>query len=128
MTMSPIIRRFVAVALFAGFAVGFGGQAKAEETAQCEAFPKVAWWGKMSHQRVIRYVNRKYGGDWKRYIAKWKRQLKVMVDIYDRDGTAIIKKRDIKLNGDKLEEYIINVAKRISVTRCLASQKAGLKP
>ena len=121
-TFPRVLISFIAIGAFA-VVVGFSGSASAENQGQsrCASFPKVAWWGKMSHQRVIRYVNRKYGGDWKRYTAKWKRQLKVMVDIYDRDGTAIIKKRDIKLNGDKLENYIISVVRRVSVTSCLAA-------
>lgn len=78
----------------------------------------------MSHERVIRYVNRKYDGDWKRYITKWERQLKAMVDINNRGSTAIVKKRGIKLSGDKLKKYIGDLTKRVSVTKCLASQAA----
>lgn len=124
MTMSPIIGRLVGVALFAGLAAGFGGQAKAEETARCEAFPKVTWWGNISHDRVINYVSRRQGGDWNRYIAKWERQLAAMVDIYDRNSTAVIKKRGVRLSGDELGNYIVNIVKRISITRCLAGNKA----
>ncbi len=125
MTISPIIGRLMAATLVAGLAAGFSGQARAEETAQCQDFPKVSWWGNISHDRVIGYVSRKQGGDWNRYIAKWERQLKNMVDIYDRDSTAVIKKRGVRLNGDDLGDYIVNIVKRISVTRCLAGQKAG---
>lgn len=81
----------------------------------------------MSHERVIRYVNKNYGGDWKRYIVRWEGQLKVMVDIYDRNSTAIVKKRGVKLSGDKLGKYIDAIIKRISITRCLAGQATGRK-
>ena len=120
MTISPIIGRFMAAALVSVLVAGFGGQAKAAEKAQCQAFPKVAWWGKISPERVSRYVDRQYDGDWKRYIAKWKKQLKGMVDVYNRNGTVVVKEFGIKLNGDKLGGYIANIIKRISITRCLA--------
>ncbi len=124
MTISPVIARLMTAALFAVLVAGFGGRAKAEEKAQCQAFPKVTWWGNISHDRVISYVSRKQGGDWNRYIAKWERQLKNMVDIYDRNSTAVIKKRGVRLSGDELGDYIVNIVKRISVTRCLAGEKA----
>ncbi len=114
----------MAAALFTVLVAGFGGRAKAEEKARCQAFPKVTWWGNISHDRVISYVSRKQGGDWNRYIAKWERQLKSMVDIYDRNSTAVIRKRGVRLSGDELGDYIVNIVKRISVTRCLAGQKA----
>ncbi len=129
-TFSRILTFFLAVGVFA-VTVGFSGPSAAQSPSpaqsknDCKPFPKVPWWGKMSHERVTRYVDKKYDGDWKRYLAKWERQLKIMVDIYDRGSTAVIKKRDIKLKGDKLGEYIANIIKRISVTRCLAGETTG---
>lgn len=120
-TFSRILISFLAIGAFVAVA-GFSGPASAQ--SKCKAFPKVAWWGKMSHDRVIRYVNRKYKGDWKRYIVKWKRQLRTMVDINDRGSVAIVQKRGIKLKGKKLLKYIDDIDKRIAVTKCLAGEAA----
>lgn len=132
-TFSRIFTSFVAIGAFAAV-VGLSGPAPAQRVAvlsgldssqnQCASFPKVSWWGKISHERVARYVDKKFDGNWKRYLAVWERQLKIMVDIYDRDSTAVIKKRGIRLSGDKLGNYIVSIVKRISVTRCLAGRKA----
>lgn len=89
----------------------------------CEPFPKVAWWGKISHKRVRRYVEKKHKGNWKPYIKKWERQLKTMSSIQDRGGSAVIKKMSIILKGPALEAYIKKIEQRLSITRCLSQVK-----
>ena len=44
-------------------------QPKKPAAIACPKFPDVSWWGNIGHQSVMRYVDRKYGGDWKPYIA-----------------------------------------------------------
>jgi hypothetical protein len=39
--------------------------------AQCEAFPKVPWWGTLNHEKVASFVSRKHEGNWKPYLKKW---------------------------------------------------------
>ena len=43
--------------------------------AECPSYPDVSWWGEMNHEKAIRYVDKKHGGDWAPYMAKWRRQL-----------------------------------------------------
>jgi len=130
--LSTILAALALGLLLAAGSAGISGPAAAAEEkvrqsaqAQCAAFPKVAWWGAMSHDRVVRYVNRKHKGDWNRYIAKWEKQLKIMTDIYDRDSTAVIRKRGVSLRGESLGDYISQIVDRISVTRCLAGRTRG---
>ncbi len=108
--------RFAAGALVLALVAASAGESK----AACAAFPDVSWWGKISHERISRYVKRKHDGNWSPYIAKWERQLAKVKDIYDRDSSIVIKKRGITLKGDALGDYIIKIVERIDVTRCLA--------
>ena len=50
------------IAAAAAVAAAIAVPVSAAET--CEPFPDVAWWGKLTHQKVIRYVDRKHKGDW----------------------------------------------------------------
>ncbi len=109
-------RRLAAGTLVLAVVVASAGESK----AACAAFPNVSWWGKISHERVSHYVQRKHEGNWSPYIAKWERQLAKVKDVYDRDSIIIIRKRGITLQGDALGDYITKIIERIDVTRCLA--------
>ncbi len=89
-------------------------------SAECSAFPKVSWWGKLSHEKVIRYVNSKHYGDWYEYINKWERQLNKLSGVYKNGSSVAIRSRGVKLNGTALAAYIGKVKQRIDVNRCLA--------
>jgi hypothetical protein len=95
----------------------------AAESGMCKPFPTVNWWKGLSHDKVIRLVDKKYDGDWDRYIAKWERQLAKLEDVQDRGSSVIFRKRGVRLSGDRLAEYIDQVAVRVSVSRCLATKK-----
>lgn len=96
--------------------------ATAAQSGTCESFPTVNWWKGLSHEKVIRLVDKKYDGDWDRYIAKWERQLAKLEDVQDRGSSVIFRKRGVRLSGDRLAEYIDQVAARVSVSRCLAAK------
>ncbi len=102
---------YFAIFLFSGIA-----------SAKCSAFPEVSWWGNLSHERVVSYVNSKHGGDWYGYIDKWERQLDKLSRVYKNGSSAVIRSRGVKLNGPALAAYIGKVKRRISVNRCLAQQ------
>ncbi|NQU62308.1 MAG: c-type cytochrome [Rhodospirillales bacterium] len=97
-------------------------------SAGCPAFPKVSWWGDLTHASVNDYVGVKYGGDWKPYIEKWTRQQATLRKIQQKGSTAVVrvktvKSGKIKLRGAMLDSYIVNVEQRLDVMRCLAGQK-----
>ncbi len=100
-------------------AVGFSGPAPAE--SQCASFPKVSWWGNISHERVARYVDRRHNGDWNSYVRKWEGRLSWIRDIRARNGSAVIKKSGVTLKGASLDAYIKKIEERVRVTRCLAA-------
>ena len=97
----------------------FSGPAPAQ--SRCASFPEVSWWGKMSHQRVARYVDRRHNGDWNSYLKKWEGRLSRMRDLRAHNGSAVIKKNGITLKGASLDTYIEKIEKRLQVTRCLAA-------
>jgi hypothetical protein len=107
-------------ALGAFFTVFQAGPASAE----CQAFPKLAFWGDMSHDSVKNYVETKYDGDWASYIGKLEKIKKGLTNIQQRGKGAVIKLQDRKvtLRGGKLGDYIQKSIVRIDTVRCLADE------
>jgi hypothetical protein len=77
--------------------------------------------GKLSHAKVLRYVNRKHNGDWEPYLRKWYRQKTKLQRWLDTGSSVVIRKKGIALEGDTLKEYIDQVDNRLEVTKCLAA-------
>ena len=110
---------------------------------RCPLIPEISWWGNVSHQAVIGYVDRKHGGDWQPYVAKWESHLEKMTGLFDkRKGAAIprgrvdLEKGEIQREGaaagekvilghEDLGLYIGKLVQRTAVHRCLAN---ALKP
>ena len=103
-----------------------GGAAKAENhvaaKAECPSFPTVACWGKLSHDKAIRYVAKKHDGDWSPYVEKWRRQLASLEKIQARDGTVVFKRKGLRLNGEDLDDYVLKVEERVMINACLAEE------
>ena len=93
--------------------------------AECDAFPKVPWWGNLNHVTVESYVTRKYDGNWKLYLTKWSKQADKLKDVYKRESSVFVryKGKRVKIAGNALANYIKLVAKRVTVIQCLASIK-----
>ena len=102
-------------------ASGFAGISRAE----CPDYPKVRWWGKLSHAKTIRLVNKKHKGDWEPYIEKWETQVIKLEDISMRGSAIVVTKDKIRLEGEDLAAYIAKVEQRIEVIQCLAEQEAS---
>jgi len=92
--------------------------------ASCPALPNVVWW-KTTHVKIVKYVDRKYGGNWNPYIQKWENYKFKMENILERDGTALVKSRNIRLRGEQLAHHIVQIEQRIAVTRCLQEKFSG---
>lgn len=103
--------------------------AKPAETASCEALPQVSWWGNLSHNSTIEYVQRRYEGDWSPYIKKWQRYHANMQRLHEEGKIAIVKSRDLRLDGKALKDYADKIGSRLGVIECLASEAetAGAK-
>lgn len=117
------IRRLFTATAVAVFMSAMSGEAV--RAAECPPVPDVAWWNKISHDSLRKYVARKYKGDWAPYIAKWEGQKAKLQDIYDRGSTVVVTKDKIKLEGERLGEYIDHVDERIEMTRCLSREAAA---
>ena len=99
--------------------------------AECQAFPKLEFWGQMSHASVQNYVDNRLYGDWGGYIEKLKNIRNGLEKIHRRNRGAVLKLkgRRVTLRGVKLAYYIQKSNERIAVVRCLAdvSDIAGLQ-
>ena len=91
--------------------------------AKCPSYPDVSWWGAMNHDKAIRYVDRKHGGDWTPYMTKWQRQLTNLEKIQAKGGTIFFKKKGLRLKGEALDDYVLKVKERVSVNACLAGEQ-----
>lgn len=112
----------------------------AAEQSQCPQMPTVSWWSNSTHEKLIRYVNRKHGGDWSPYIAYWEKHMnKVMKAFEQGKGLAIprnkvdlssgevqrkgsVKEDKVILAYEDLGLYIPKIVQRIAVQRCLANE------
>jgi hypothetical protein len=92
--------------------------------APCPALPHVAWWD-TSPEKIVAYVEVAYHGDWDRYIAKWQAYRNQMDAIYAHNGAAIVRSRDLRLEGDSLAQHIRDIDQRLLVTYCLKDHFGG---
>lgn len=126
--MSKGINTFIGLALLAGLTIfpnhAVLAESIAAKAARCPALPNVVWW-KTTHVKIVKYVDRKYSGDWDPYIQKWVAYKKKMQGILESKGTALVKSRDIRLNGKNLAAHIIQIEQRLVVTRCLQQKFSG---
>ncbi len=113
-------RLAIAVAA-AAMMYSFPGFAKTD----CPSFPKVAFWGEMTHDSVRRHVANKLGGDWVGYLNQLQNKQAKLSGIYERKSGVVIKRNDrkIKLSGDQLAKYLKVSKRRISVVQCLAEME-----
>jgi hypothetical protein len=91
-----------------------------EARAECASFPKVDLWGKISHDKIQKYVARKHDGDWQPYVSKWQKQYDKLMRVKARNSKVVFRKQGITLKGEALADYIDKVDQRIKVTLCLA--------
>ena len=94
------------------------------ETA-CPSFPKVSFWGKLTHDSTRQHVKDKLKGDWGAYLERLQRQQTTLRKIHQRGSGAVIKRKGkkIRLAGDQLEKYLKFAQRRISVVQCLAEME-----
>ena len=86
--------------------------------AQCDALPKVEWWSD-SHSKVSATVERRYQGDWNKYIRKWKSYQRRMQKLHKAGSIAVVKSRGLRLQGKQLANHIDDIRARINVLYCL---------
>ena len=88
----------------------------------CPSFPKVTFWGEVTHKSVRQHVEEKMSGDWAVYLNQLQRQHTALEGIHQRGSGAVIKRKGkkIRLSGKELAKYLKFTKRRISVVRCLA--------
>ena len=128
------MKTFIPLGLALSGALFFTTSARAE----CDPFPKVPWWGSLSHEKVASYVSRNHKGNWNPYLEKWAKQVDKLKDVHERQSSVSVKYKGSKVEiaGHALDNYIKLVKKRVLVVRCLAQNAdyanfataAGKKP
>lgn len=115
--------RNLATLLVAGVAMVAAVPASSARSDTCPAFPRVAWWGELSHETVVRRVAADHDGDWDIYLEKWSDQLETLRSAHANRQEVFIAGRGLRLRGPALKTYLDKVAQRLKVTRCLARRQ-----
>ncbi|MBT7570515.1 MAG: hypothetical protein HN632_11265 [Rhodospirillaceae bacterium] len=123
LALVPVLGISFAAALGAHAAAGTA----AEETIatekiisayNCGAFPNVAWWLNDS-AKVVGMVNKRYKGDWDKYIASWNRYGGSLQRSLENGEARLIKSQNRTLKGPTLAVHVTMVKKRVVVLKCL---------
>lgn len=93
--------------------------------SDCPPFPKITFWGEMTHASVRQHVEDKLAGNWVSYLNQLQRQQTTLTKIHQRDSGAVIKRKGkkIRLAGEQLGKYLKFSQRRISVVQCLAEME-----
>lgn len=93
--------------------------------SDCPPFPKITFWGEMTHASVRQHVEDKLAGNWVSYLNQLQRQQTTLTKIHLRDSGAVIKRKGkkIRLAGEQLGKYLKFSQRRISVVQCLAEME-----
>ncbi len=96
----PLIGGFLVLVYVTAITVVLAFPASAQ--TKCQAFPKVTFWGELTHDSVSRHVDDKLAGNWDRYLKQLNRQQTALSRIHKRGAGAAIKRkgRKIKLVGN----------------------------
>jgi len=91
----------------------------------CPELPRVAWW-KTTRSKIVRYVDRKYKGNWIPYIRKWNNYKRKMQNAFDNNRTVVVRSQNIVLYGEKLAAHIVEIKQRLNVIQCLKEIFSGV--
>jgi hypothetical protein len=98
--------------------------ATAAEADSCPNLPHVSWWD-TSPDKIIRYVDQAFRGEWEPYIARWEDYRFRMEQIQRANGAAVVRSRNLRLEGEALARHINDIDQRLLVTRCLKEKYGG---
>ena len=92
--------------------------------AACPTLPTVSWWD-TSPDKIVRYVDQTFRGEWEPYIQRWEDYRFRMEQIYHANGAAVVRSRNLRLEGAELARHIKDIDQRLLVTRCLKDKYGG---
>src|SRR3972149_2495190 len=92
--------RRMAVALAGAVCLSFATLADAAAQG-CPSLPHVSWWD-TSPEKIVRYVDQAFQGEWDPYIARWEDYRFRMAKIHEANGAAVVRSRNLRLEGDAL--------------------------
>ncbi len=105
---------FLLVALLVGLS-----PAAAKTKKPCAPFPRVVWWGDMTHESVRGAVRERYAGDWRPVIDGLTQQMSSLLALKEQDRPYAIPNTTRQLGGDQLVVYLDQVRLSLSILHCL---------
>lgn len=93
--------------------------------AACPPYPSAPWVGDITHSDVDRHVAVRYGGAWTPFLAKLERQVGLMEDAFEAGRVVLLRNSGEALGDDQLAEFVEFLRERLTVSRCLARERAG---
>ena len=88
------------------------------DAGKCDPLPKADWWNN-SPAAIKRSVAKRYGGDWDKYIERWRRHYDSMKQSFENNQPRFVKSRGVTLRGKILEKHVAKIKKRIEVFECM---------
>jgi hypothetical protein len=92
--------------------------------AVCKDFPKVEYWVN-DPKAVQKTVDSRFGGDWGKYIDRWRKYQEAMEQNVRSGKSALIKSRNLTLVGETLKAHVEDIKARIEVLECLQAKAVG---
>ncbi len=90
--------------------------------ADCQALPRVQWWGEISNANLVAVVEERFSGDWKKYRAYWENELRRMTVAFNKSEPAILNDLGFALSGSNLALHIADVAQLLATVHCLTAE------
>jgi len=117
-----VLRKLVFVSLFSLIAYSsLVISPNSAAAAKCNKLPDVEWWSK-THAKVITTVERRYQGNWQRYIERWQSYRDRMQILFANNSVAVVKSRGIRMRGKQLQDHIKDINARLDVLHCLKKE------
>ncbi len=114
-----------AITMVFGFILAAGAVAPGPAfAAQCKDFPKVEYWFN-DPKAAENTVKARFGGDWGKYIDRWRQYQKAMEQNVRSGKSALIKSRNLTLTGETLKAHVEDIKARIEVLECLQANAGG---
>ena len=73
---------------------------------------------------MIALVNQKHGGIWRHYIKRWEKEMDTLMRRFELGEEVVVNMVGFKLGEKELGLHIEKVVQTLTVTYCLANEKA----
>jgi len=98
--------------------------AKAAADSACQPFLNVSFWGDLTHEGVIQYVDSRLGGNWNSFIDRLEQYQAKLEEAHSQAQafTVSYQGQKISLEGQKLSVFKRASQWRLNIVKCLADE------